>query len=61
MRSWLIGLRKKTGNTQKEVADHAGISAPSYCNIEHGKKSPRVATAKKIAEFLGFDWTRFFE
>ena len=39
----------------------AGISAPSYCNIENGERRPTVENAKAIAGLLGFDWTRFFE
>lgn len=47
--------------TQAEIANRAGIKQPSYCNIETGKWHPSVATAKKIAAVLGFDWTRFYE
>lgn len=47
--------------TQVEVANRVGISQPSYCNIETGKWSPSVKSAKKIAAVLGFDWTQFYE
>jgi transcriptional regulator with XRE-family HTH domain len=61
MRDWLIKLRKKKGLTQVEVAEKAGISQPSLCDIERGVTSPRPDTAKKIAEVLDFPWTKFFE
>jgi transcriptional regulator with XRE-family HTH domain len=61
MRSWLIEARIKKGLTQKEVAEKVKISQPSICDIEQGNKNPRPATAKRIAQVLGFDWTRFFD
>ena len=60
MREWLIAIRNEKRYTQKAVSEAAGISQPSYCNIENGERNPGVATAKKIAQFLGFDWTKFF-
>ena len=47
--------------TQQEVADAVGIAKPTYCNIEQGKRSMRVRTAKKIARTLDFDWTELYE
>ena len=61
MRSWLIDARIKKGLTQKEVAEKVEISQPSICDIEQGNKTPRPATAKRIAQVLDFDWTRFFD
>ena len=61
MNSWLIAMRDERGLSQKSVAKAVGISQPSYCNIETGKHSPAIKTAKKIAEILGFDWTKFYE
>lgn len=60
-RNWLVALRKKAGLNQKEAAFRSGIKQPSYCEIEKGKSTPRIYTAKRIAEVLGFDWTLFFE
>lgn len=59
--SWLKTIRIKEGYVQKDVSNAAGISQPSYCNIENGERKPSVDTAKKIAAFLGFDWTMFYE
>lgn len=59
-REWLEKLRKEAGLTQEEVADKSGIHTASYSNIENGKKTLSVKTAKKIAEVLNFDWKDFF-
>lgn len=59
MRAWLINLR---GNkSQKEIAGECGISQNYYSWIETGERDPSVSTAKKIAEVLGFNWTKFYE
>lgn len=57
--NWLKAIRG--AKSQREVAEQAGITQAFYCEIESGKKRPSVPTAKKIADTLGFDWTRFFE
>lgn len=57
----LRALRIKRGMTMKQVAEAAGISESYVCQIERGKQSMPVHTAKKIAAVLGFDWTRFYE
>lgn len=61
LRDWLIAIREGNGYSQKRIAELANISQPSYCNIEKGERNPTVETAKKIAEALGFDWTRFYD
>lgn len=61
MRKWLIAIREKRGLSQKAVSEAVKISQPSYSNIEKGERRPSIDTAKKIAEALGFDWTRFYE
>ncbi len=58
---WLKAIRKEQKMSQAHVAELANITQPSYTNIENGKRSPSVATAKAIASTLGFDWTRFYE
>lgn len=47
--------------TQEAVALKAGISRATYTNIENGIRKPSVNMAKRIAEVLGFDWTKFYE
>lgn len=58
-RNWLIELRGRF--TQGQIALLAGISRSAYSNIEIGKRDPSVATAKAIANALGFEWNIFFE
>jgi putative transcriptional regulator len=58
-RDFLVGIR---GNkTQSEVAIASDLSRSMYTQIETGDRTPSVATAKRIAEVLGFDWILFFE
>ena len=61
MREWLVRLREAKGMTQKALAEQVKISQPSMCDIEQGVNTPRPDTAKRIAQVLGFDWTRFFD
>lgn len=61
MRTWLKEARQARKKTQTELAVLCGICQQSYSFIEHGTRTPRPVTAKKIASILGFDWTLFFE
>ena len=61
VRSWLIKARAERDMTQGDVAAAAGISQPSYFEIEKGISNPRIETAKKIGAALGFPWTRFYD
>ncbi|MCI8728443.1 MAG: helix-turn-helix transcriptional regulator [Clostridia bacterium] len=58
---WLKEIRQKRGLSTYEVASNIGISQSLYSSIENGIKNVSVASAKKIAEFYGFEWTVFFE
>lgn len=60
-REWLNAIREKHCMTQENVAEKSGISRVYYTRIENGDYNVPVDTAKKIAEALGFDWTRFYE
>ena len=53
--------REKKLLTQQQLADLVGVDRTLISKIESGVSSPSVATAKKIAAVLGFDWIRFFE
>lgn len=57
----LFKVRKEKAKSMSEVAAAAGISESYYSLIEAKKRRPSVQTAKKIAETLGFAWTRFYE
>ena len=58
---WLKEKRREAQKTQEEVARAAQVSQPSYANIEAGRRTPSVPTAKRIAAALGFEWQRFYE
>ena len=60
-RIWLITARLEKGLSQEKAAYEIGMATPSYCQIENGKSLPKVKTAKKIANVLGVDWTKFYE
>lgn len=61
VREWLISIRKSQDKTQGQVAAAAGITQPSYSQIEKGQISPAIQTAKLIGAELGFPWTKFYE
>lgn len=49
MREWLKLLRKEAGLRQKEMAAAMGISEPTYCLIEQGKRGLTVQKVIQIA------------
>ena len=50
--SKLLAIRKKTGLTQFEVAEAAGLSGRTYADIERGTVNMRVETILHICEAL---------
>ncbi len=60
-RDWLIKIRKDNHKTQVGIAEKVNISHQYYSRIEKGLRSPSTGLAKKIAEVLNFEWTRFYE
>lgn len=61
MRNWLRNKRLEKQLTQSQLAKMVGADATMISKIEVGERRPSVELAKKIAEALGFDWTRFYE
>jgi putative transcriptional regulator len=61
MRDWLRNKRLEKQLTQAQLAKTVGADATMISKIEVGERRPSVELAKKIAEALGFDWTRFYE
>jgi putative transcriptional regulator len=59
MRDWLVKIRGT--RSQYKVAEEIGIAQSTYASIEIGSRNPSVEMAKRIAEKMGFDWTRFYE
>ena len=58
--NWLVNMRLEQGHTQESLAMKVKCSQSALANIESGKRKPSVKLAKKIAEALDFDWTKFF-
>lgn len=54
-------IREARGVRQIDVCKNAGLSQGFYCLIESGARRPSVETAKRIAAYLDFDWTLFYE
>lgn len=48
----LLTIRKKTGMTQSEVAELAGLSDRTYADIERGSVNMRIETILKICKAL---------
>ncbi len=48
----LLNLRKKSGATQKELADYLGISRQAYANYENGNREPDFQTLLKLARYF---------
>ena len=48
----ILEIRKRTGWTQAEIAEKAGIADRSYADIERGNVNMRVETLLKICEAL---------
>ena len=48
----LYSIRKKTGMTQADVAEKAGISDRTYADIERGSVNMRVETLIRICNVL---------
>ena len=57
----LISLRKSKNLTQDELADKIEVKRSTIACIEAGINTPSVATAKRLGNELGFDWTLFYE
>jgi len=61
MRNWLTEKRVGYGMTKTTLADLAGVHVSAIGKYEQGLRTPRMATARRIAVVLAFDWTRFYE
>jgi len=51
----IIGIRRKRGLTQEEVAEYLNISSSFYSQIETGIRNPGRETAIKLCDFYGMD------
>lgn len=57
----LKNAREKSGLTQVQVAEKAGISVVSYQRIEYGTQRPTVDTAILIAEAVNSTVEKLFK
>lgn len=57
---WFKKIREEKNFTLSKVSKETGISLCYLSQIESGKRKPSVEIAKKIANFLDFKWTLFF-
>ena len=48
----LLSIRKRTGLTQSEVAEAAGISDRTYADIERGTVNMRIETVLRLCKAL---------
>lgn len=56
----LAEIRRAKSMTQQSLANLVNVKRQTISAIENGAK-PKVATAKKIAAVLDFEWTKFYE
>ncbi len=60
-RHWLIQKRQDSGLTFKEIGTRVGVTPQCIYWWEIGKRTPSPNKAKKIANVLNFEWTKFYE
>lgn len=56
----LITARKKTGKTQRQVANEIGVAESVYQRYEHGTRTPNAPTGNSIARALGTTSEKLF-
>jgi len=59
-REWLKAYRKDRELTGRAAAKEIGISHNYLFEIENGLRNPSGKLALRIAQFYGFDMSRFF-
>lgn len=60
-RQWLRDIRELQKLSMNAVAREVDITSQFYWYIETGQRRPSPELAKKIADYLGFDWKLFYE
>lgn len=60
-RDWMREKRKELGLTQVQLSAKANVSIRSISHAELGQRDPEVPIAKRLANVLGVDWTKFYE
>ena len=49
----LIDARKRSGLTQKELAERTGIAQSDISKLEHGNANPSLRTLQRLASGMG--------
>ena len=57
MMNVILALRRKVGATQAALARAGGTSQPTIAAYEAGRKSPSVATVRRLAKSVGLEAT----
>ena len=57
----LATKRKAKNCTQQQLANAMGVTQTTISLIESHARKPSVTLAKRIAEYLEFSWTEFYE
>jgi DNA-binding XRE family transcriptional regulator len=60
-REWLTEMRQERELTLKDVSKEIGCSFNYLCEIEKGRRSPRVPLAKRIAKFFDIDVMKLYD
>lgn len=60
-REWLRSIRNLQQLSMNDVARAVDITSQFYWYIETGQRRPSPELAKKLGEYLGFDWKLFYE
>jgi DNA-binding XRE family transcriptional regulator len=60
-REWLKEMRHERELTLKDVSKEVGCSLNYLCEIETGRRNPRVPLAKKIAKFFDIDVMKLYD
>ena len=49
----MLDVRKKSGMTQKELAERTGIAQGDISKLERGSANPSIRTLKRLAKGMG--------
>ncbi len=54
-------LRKEHKMTIEDLAKKSGVSTPTICNIENGKRQPRLPVLQKLSVALNCSFEELYE
>ena len=59
-RCLIKSMREAKGHTQEQIAKVMGMSRPSYCQLEAGKRQVMALELAALCEFWGVPYERMF-